>query len=317
MAENNESLGSAEAYLRRGTERFERGDFDGAIADFSEYTRLRPDDAAGWYKRGNAWSYKRNYDKAIADYTEVIRINPPRVVLAWNNRGNAWLAKGEHDNAIADFDEAIRLNPNIKEAIHNRAVALALKASESKREELAMTITNTEKLREHYEKNMSISEGCEKQAKYILWGFGIILLSYLGWIACNTIMIYETTDTWNPFQIIPWLSLAAVGSVPFLLWYRLVQQRRFESLALSYAFLRKLIVEERISLYSADDPELRKQLLKLYTLHWMDKSPLEALLAIGGKKDGAGGSASSIAELLREMEKTLPAKSSAGKDGSG
>ena len=68
--------------------------------------------AAEHYNRGLAWDKKGEYDKAIADYTEAIQLDP-KLAPAFNNRGLAWDEKGEHDKAIADYNEANRLDPRL------------------------------------------------------------------------------------------------------------------------------------------------------------------------------------------------------------
>ena len=50
------------------------------------------------------------YDKAIADYTEAIHLDPTDA-QAYNNRGIAYVDKSDLDNAIADHTTAIRLGP--------------------------------------------------------------------------------------------------------------------------------------------------------------------------------------------------------------
>jgi tetratricopeptide (TPR) repeat protein len=54
---------------------------------------------------------KGEYDRAIADFTEAIRLDP-KLATAYSNRGLAYEKKGGYDRAIADFNQAIRLNPN-------------------------------------------------------------------------------------------------------------------------------------------------------------------------------------------------------------
>ncbi|MBF0507239.1 MAG: tetratricopeptide repeat protein [Nitrospirae bacterium] len=110
------------SYYNRGIEWRDKGDYDKAIADYSEAIRRNPQYALAYNNRGIAWRDKGDYDKAIADYSEAILLNP-QYVLAYNNRGIAWRDKGDYDKAIADYSEAILLNPEYALAYNNRGIA--------------------------------------------------------------------------------------------------------------------------------------------------------------------------------------------------
>src|SRR5947207_450703 len=83
------NAGDAKTHFDRGIALHERGDVNGATAEFSEAIRLKPDNAK-----------------------------------AHNNLGSALHGKGDHDGAIAEFREAIRLKPNYADAHYNLAGAL-------------------------------------------------------------------------------------------------------------------------------------------------------------------------------------------------
>ncbi|MDR0628540.1 MAG: tetratricopeptide repeat protein [Treponema sp.] len=51
------------------------------------------------------------YESAIADFTEAVRLNP-NLAAAYNNRGNAYKDKEDYDRAIADYEAALRIDPN-------------------------------------------------------------------------------------------------------------------------------------------------------------------------------------------------------------
>jgi tetratricopeptide (TPR) repeat protein len=97
------------AYRNRGDARRDKGDLDGAIADYDAAIRLNPEYAYAYNNRGNAWYDKGDLDRAIADYDAAIRIDP-KYAAVYRNRGNAWRRKGDSVRAIADYDEAIRLS---------------------------------------------------------------------------------------------------------------------------------------------------------------------------------------------------------------
>ena len=51
--------------------------------------------AIAGYNRGNAYYAKGDYDRAIADYTEAVWLDPTSA-LVFNNRGKAYLGKGDY-----------------------------------------------------------------------------------------------------------------------------------------------------------------------------------------------------------------------------
>lgn len=143
-------------YYNRGATWAAKGEYDKAIADYSETIRLNPNYSAAYGNRGVLWAAKGDYGKAIADYNDAIRLNPnsadvynsrcaawknrgdfdraiadcdravqldPNGPDAWNNRGAAWRGKGEYAKAIADYTEAIRLDPKDAQAWNNRGNA--------------------------------------------------------------------------------------------------------------------------------------------------------------------------------------------------
>jgi tetratricopeptide (TPR) repeat protein len=62
--------------LIKEKEKFDKGDYDGAIADFTEVIRLIPNYVYAYKQRGVAYSRKGDYDRAIADFEAALRINP-------------------------------------------------------------------------------------------------------------------------------------------------------------------------------------------------------------------------------------------------
>ncbi len=92
---------------------FAEGDYNHAIADFSEAIRINPELAhvnRCRLLRNRALAYRSqgDCDKAIADYSEVIRRHPD-FARAYHDRALAHRTKRDYDQAIADCLEAVRL----------------------------------------------------------------------------------------------------------------------------------------------------------------------------------------------------------------
>jgi tetratricopeptide (TPR) repeat protein len=124
-----------DAYNNRASDRRRKADLDGAIADYGEVIRLRPDTEAGYFNRAVTWQMKGDAEAALSDFAMAIRRG--RAQLEWLNehrsRGvnfaeltsigeaqanlvHAYLAharllveKGEYEQAIAGFNEAAAL----------------------------------------------------------------------------------------------------------------------------------------------------------------------------------------------------------------
>ena len=120
LGQNNVFI-SADTYFRRGYAKAELGDYKGAIADYTEGIRLKPNDANAYYNRGTAKAKLGKYVTAIADYNIAIQLKPG-YTLAYYNRGNAKKILKQYFAAITDYDEAIRLKPDFTSALGNRGI---------------------------------------------------------------------------------------------------------------------------------------------------------------------------------------------------
>lgn len=98
----------AEEFFDRAATFFKNGDYDKAIAYYTEAIRLNPKDAKAYNNRGLAYDNKGDPDSAIADYIEAIRLNPKNAKVYYN-RGLTYSKKGDRGKAKLDFDQAQRL----------------------------------------------------------------------------------------------------------------------------------------------------------------------------------------------------------------
>jgi tetratricopeptide (TPR) repeat protein len=153
-AEAKEPKKSFDLFCNRGAEHAQKGEYDEAIADYTEAIRLIPaamtyhHRAMAYFQKGlvaqaNAdateairldpqyfpaymgravfFNQQGDLDRAIADNSEAIRLEPNYTVL-YRNRGREYAQKGEHERAVADFTQAIRLEPQSVSAYMDRAL---------------------------------------------------------------------------------------------------------------------------------------------------------------------------------------------------
>jgi tetratricopeptide (TPR) repeat protein len=113
---------SAEEYYDRGHQKWETGDFEGAIADCSQAIELNPEFAEAYSRRGSAYVGLSDYRQALADFSQAIEISP-KYATAYFNRGLVHAANGNYDRAMKDYNEALRLNPLFVNAYYSRAQA--------------------------------------------------------------------------------------------------------------------------------------------------------------------------------------------------
>ncbi|HMO14784.1 MAG TPA: tetratricopeptide repeat protein [Pirellulaceae bacterium] len=94
--------------MERGEGRLNRGDFHGAVEDFSAVIRQQPDFAKAFFLRGQAKYGLGFTNYALSDYHEAVRLNPD-YTEAYRRRGElrVYRAIGDIDEAFADLDRAI------------------------------------------------------------------------------------------------------------------------------------------------------------------------------------------------------------------
>ncbi len=123
----NSNPGDANAHYFRGNAMLNKDDLDGAIAEYREAIRLKPDLPEAHYNLGRALVRKMDFDAGIAELREAIRLKP-NYAEAHAALGLALVLGGDLDGAIAECREAIRLKPDLHQAHYGLGFALELKA---------------------------------------------------------------------------------------------------------------------------------------------------------------------------------------------
>ncbi|MCA9890716.1 MAG: tetratricopeptide repeat protein, partial [Anaerolineae bacterium] len=113
---------NALGYASRGLAYYHLGEYEAAIADYTQAILLEPQYVEAHNNRGNAYSELQQYEEAIADFTQAIAIDP-QYPDAYNNRGNAYSKLQQYEEAIADFTQAIAINPQYTIAYNSRGFA--------------------------------------------------------------------------------------------------------------------------------------------------------------------------------------------------
>jgi tetratricopeptide (TPR) repeat protein len=111
----------ADEFLRQGTQKLDRQDYRGAIADFTQAIKVDPNNALAYTARGISRLRIKDDRGAIEDFTEAVRLNP-NDALAYTVRGEAYSNLEQHATALEDYNRAISLDPKYGYAYYRRGV---------------------------------------------------------------------------------------------------------------------------------------------------------------------------------------------------
>ncbi|WP_017718485.1 tetratricopeptide repeat protein [Kamptonema formosum] len=119
------SPATADSYRKRGFERLNVRDYQGAVEDYTRALELNPNSAITCNDRGVALSSLADQPAAIADYTKALELDPNEPVYYFN-RGFARFNQEDFRGAIEDYSQVIRLSPEKTDAYFHRAEAYRL-----------------------------------------------------------------------------------------------------------------------------------------------------------------------------------------------
>lgn len=100
-----------DAYWRRGEARYLLRDNRGALQDYNQALRLRPD-AKGYLKRAYIYILQRNFQAALHDYNQALMLNPQDINIYLSRAGvrQEWETK-DFQGAIGDLKKVLAINP--------------------------------------------------------------------------------------------------------------------------------------------------------------------------------------------------------------
>jgi tetratricopeptide (TPR) repeat protein/predicted nucleic acid-binding Zn-ribbon protein len=103
--------GDANAYFNRAITRYDLGDKNGAIADYTEVLNINPDDHIACNNRGIAFYDLEDKTAAISDFEAALHLNPENTA-AYYNRGTIRSEQGDKLGAIEDYSYATQVDPD-------------------------------------------------------------------------------------------------------------------------------------------------------------------------------------------------------------
>jgi len=98
--------------MARGTDEQQAGDYDKAIATYTEVIRLQPQFAEGWNRRATVYYLAGDFNRSIADCDEVLKRNP-RHFGALAGLGQIYLQQQQPADALKWLRRAFEVNPNM------------------------------------------------------------------------------------------------------------------------------------------------------------------------------------------------------------
>ena len=112
----------ADAYFNRALTRYELGDQQGAIADYTQVIAINADSDIAYNNRGLVRYELGKKDAAVADLNRAILVNPCNS-MAYCNRGIIRAELGNPMGAIEDYSYAVHADSNCNQAYFQRGLA--------------------------------------------------------------------------------------------------------------------------------------------------------------------------------------------------
>ena len=101
---------AAEKYFKLGEQKYNKKDYQGAIADYDKAIELNPKDVRAYYNRGNAKYELKQYKEAYCRLRQSHRAKP-KICRYLQQPRHCKILHQTIREAIKDFNKAIELDP--------------------------------------------------------------------------------------------------------------------------------------------------------------------------------------------------------------
>jgi tetratricopeptide (TPR) repeat protein len=102
------------------------GEIDLAVQNYKDAFAVNPEGFLSCINLGNLAANEKRWDEALEWYKKAEAIEP-RAEGIYANIGGVYVAQGKYEDAEKAFDRALEINPKNIEALHNKAILLAMK----------------------------------------------------------------------------------------------------------------------------------------------------------------------------------------------
>lgn len=104
----------AEEHRKKGNEIFEKGDFPGAVREYTEGLRRDPNSKALYSNRCAAYIKLMEFNYALKDAEKCLQIDP-NFAKAWGRKGTIHHFLKEYHKALEAYDKGLKIDPDNKD----------------------------------------------------------------------------------------------------------------------------------------------------------------------------------------------------------
>ncbi len=118
-----------DALMEKGAEQMQAGEFEEAIATYSEVIKRKPAFAEGWNKRATVYFLAGDFKRSLADCDQVMKRNPNHFG-ALSGYGQIYFQLEQYEKAISYWKRALKANPNMTGVEDNIEIAEKMLAAQ-------------------------------------------------------------------------------------------------------------------------------------------------------------------------------------------